>query len=106
MRNENRIPQILKRLEKVWEKYPDLRLGQLILNVCENPLLYYIEDEELLKLIEEVYMVYQLNWLEHSAVNRQVRGSSPWQTAILEDWPSLVDGTSLENQQWAKHAHS
>ena len=30
MRRKERIPEILEVLKKVWEKYPDLRLGQLI----------------------------------------------------------------------------
>ena len=49
MRDVNRIPQILKRLEDLWKKYPDLRLGQLIGNVIQDPALYYVEDEKLMK---------------------------------------------------------
>jgi tRNA A37 methylthiotransferase MiaB len=30
MRRLERIPEVLEVLKKVWEKYPDLRLGQLI----------------------------------------------------------------------------
>lgn len=30
MRDPNRIPEILKVLERVWTQHPDLRLGQLI----------------------------------------------------------------------------
>ena len=33
MRNPNRIPKILRRLQDIWERNPDLRLGQLIGNV-------------------------------------------------------------------------
>ena len=36
MRDPNRIPEILKELEKIWSKYPDLRLGQLIKIKREN----------------------------------------------------------------------
>ena len=32
MRSVDRIPNILDRVSKIWEKYPDLRLGQLLLN--------------------------------------------------------------------------
>ena len=31
MRNPDRIEPTIKRLETLWKKYPDLRLGQLIL---------------------------------------------------------------------------
>jgi len=57
MRDPKRIPDILKRLEIVWEKYPDLRLGQLIQNVFSEYeiLLYYIEDNEIIKVMENFY---------------------------------------------------
>lgn len=55
MRDINRIDLILDRLKTLWKKYPDLRLGQLILNVLQDPALYYIEDEELVELLEEFY---------------------------------------------------
>ena len=55
MRDINRIDLILDRLKTLWKKYPDLRLGQLILNVLQDPVLYYVEDEELIELLEEVY---------------------------------------------------
>ena len=55
MRNPERIPEILKRLEKIWLKYPDLRLGQLIGNVVEGIRLYYGEDDNLITTLEEYY---------------------------------------------------
>jgi len=54
MRDPDRIPVILQRLEQVWEKYPDLRFGQLILNVLRNDF-YYVEDEELAQRVELFY---------------------------------------------------
>ena len=56
MRDKKRIPDILARLGNVWEKYPDLRLGQLIVNVVDDAsLLYMLEDNELIEGIEKVY---------------------------------------------------
>ena len=55
MRDMNRIDLILDRLKTLWKKYPDLRLGQLITNVLQDPALYYIEDAELIDLLEEYY---------------------------------------------------
>ena len=56
MRDKKRIPDILARLENVWEKYPDLRLGQLIVNVVDDAsLLYMLEDNELIEGIEKAY---------------------------------------------------
>ena len=62
MRDPNRIPEILKELEKIWSKYPDLRLGQLIINLSyvkrrnsglnrEN-VIYYEEDEDFLEFLK------------------------------------------------------
>lgn len=56
MRGPNRIDDILERLKDIWKAYPDLRLGQLIMNVANDPILYYLEDEELLKKMEEIYL--------------------------------------------------
>ena len=58
MRDVKRIPKILKRLEKIWKAHPDLRLGQLIINVTRQPSLplpYDIEDEALISNIEKYY---------------------------------------------------
>lgn len=55
MRDPNRIDQLLARLKAIWERNPDLRLGQLILNVASDPVLYYVEDEELMTAMEKLY---------------------------------------------------
>ena len=53
-RNPKRIPGILKILEKIWKKYPDLRLGQLLENAVKKNL-YYMEDEKLMEELEKFY---------------------------------------------------
>lgn len=50
MRDPERIDEILNELREVWTANPDLRLGQLIVNVV-NPKessqeVFYVEDEE------------------------------------------------------------
>lgn len=52
MHNPARIPVVLETLKETWEKYPDLRLGQLIsiLGIINNkgtPDIFYVEDEDL-----------------------------------------------------------
>jgi len=54
MRDPKRIPKILKRLQKVWNKNPDLRLAQLLGNVWRGDP-YYVEDEKFITEIEELY---------------------------------------------------
>ena len=55
MRDPNRIPQILEEIKKIWEKYPDMRLGQLIGNVFRDPTLYYVEDQGLVDGLKDLY---------------------------------------------------
>lgn len=52
-RDKGRIPEVLSKIEKAWKQYPDLRLGQLLLNVCGAKDLFVMEDEELMKCLEE-----------------------------------------------------
>jgi len=55
MRDPNRIGKILDSIKKIWEKYPDMRLGQLICNVLRDPTLYYVEDDELVEFLNAYY---------------------------------------------------
>ena len=55
MRNPNRIPEILQKIEKIWKAHPDLRLGQFIGNVVNPMYLYEIEDELLVKMLQVGY---------------------------------------------------
>lgn len=55
MRDPDRIALVLESIESLWKQYPDLRLGQFLLNVSRDPELYYIEDEELVERMQEVY---------------------------------------------------
>lgn len=49
MRDAARIERILNKIKKVWNKYPDLRLGQLLINVDTHfgQNIFYYEDDEL-----------------------------------------------------------
>ena len=57
MRDPGRIKKILAALRAVWEENPDLRLGQLICNAVREDMLYYIEDDTLVKALEKYYCV-------------------------------------------------
>ena len=62
VRDPERIDAFLERLRKIWMKNPDLRFGQLILNISRNPsLLYNIlsrEDDEFIEKMEMYYEKY------------------------------------------------
>ena len=51
-REKGRISEVLLKLEKVWNQYPDMRLGQLLVNVCGKSDLFMVEDEELLERLQ------------------------------------------------------
>ena len=54
MRDPKRIRPFLEKIAEAWEKYPDLRFGQLVLNTVNNKaLLYNIEDDIFLKNLAE-----------------------------------------------------
>jgi len=55
MRDKARIPYVLEVVQEIWEKYPDMRLGQLLLNMTRDPILYYMEDEDLIKKLRDYY---------------------------------------------------
>ncbi len=57
MRNPDRIQPTLDKLAELWKEHPDYRLGQLIMVIAmtgeHNPKLFFMEDDVLLKSIEE-----------------------------------------------------
>ena len=55
MRDPKRITKILQGVQEVWEQFPDLRLGQLLLNGTDDTILYYLEDEELVEYLRTYY---------------------------------------------------
>lgn len=53
MREADRIKSLLNKLGKAWAKCPDLRLGQILEKVrSEYGDIFYLEDQELIKLIQ------------------------------------------------------
>ena len=57
MRDPGRIKRILAALRAVWKENPDMRFGQLICNAVREDMLYYIEDDTLVKALEKYYCV-------------------------------------------------
>jgi uncharacterized protein YihD (DUF1040 family) len=62
MRDPKRIAKVLERIREVWERNPDLRLGQIVVNAAKaasysdlsQSRLFYIEDEQLLEGIDNL----------------------------------------------------
>lgn len=58
MRDPARIPQVLGLLHKVWAEHPDMRLGQLLVNITGSSDPFHVEDDVLVDDLKE--------WLETS----------------------------------------
>ena len=55
MRDVKRIDRILKLINKKWKEYPDVRFGQLLINlriIPDDLKTWYAEDDELEKWLE------------------------------------------------------
>ena len=63
MRDVKRIQKTLDMIKEIWLKYPDLRLSQLLENRKPSNLndMYYIEDEDLIKLLHSRYNIERSN---------------------------------------------
>lgn len=63
MRDVKRIQKTLDMIKEIWLKYPDLRLCQLLENAKPSNLndMYYIEDEDLIKLLHSRYNIERSN---------------------------------------------
>ena len=62
MRNPNRIDKFCDELKTIWNQVPDWRFGQLISNITANfdgASLFYMEDEELFKRLEEEFNTFK-----------------------------------------------
>ncbi len=55
MRDINRIDPFLQKLGEVWKESPDLRFGQLIMNIkqADPSVIWNMEEEQWLEAIEE-----------------------------------------------------
>lgn len=56
MRDPNRIPVILAALGELWQKSPDLRLGQIISNASIQ---FYTEDDKALLGLQQWIEYYE-----------------------------------------------
>lgn len=53
-RDPKRIDEVLNRLKRLWKIYPDLRLGQLMVNIVGvDQDMFYLEDQDFVNAIED-----------------------------------------------------
>lgn len=88
MRNPDRIPQVLHALQKVWEKSPDLRLGQLLVNTTQsfnkNLDVFYLEDDVLLRLLQAAESEDKEKMIEfETTYTLSLRDIASWQFPAL-----------------------
>jgi len=72
-RNPNRIPRIMAKLQALWEEYPDLRLGQLIMNIDgTNKDFWHVEDSEWEKKITRCHQNWSTSYQEQEEGVREL----------------------------------
>ena len=56
MKDPKRIDRVLELISEIWHKYPDMRLLQLLINVClADTDFYYTEDSLLEQWLHDHY---------------------------------------------------
>ena len=76
MRNPERIEPILDRIRQVWNKHPDLRILQLLVNTLEDDsMVYYVEDDDLFRRLGEAY---------------HIGGTQPWKKTMSRFYHLLM----------------
>lgn len=53
MRDPKRIDEMCEQLKKLWKLQPDIRLGQLVCNTLPQNILFYVEDDTALEIINK-----------------------------------------------------
>jgi len=49
---------VIRKLEDMSERFPNLRLGQLLINATSGRDLFNLEDDELLKMLDHLWVTY------------------------------------------------
>ena len=55
MTNKQSFNRIMRLIKKIHKLYPDLRFGQILLNVSHLGDVYYLENEELELMLDSIY---------------------------------------------------
>lgn len=55
MREKERIERIMAKLQLLWEEMPDMRFCQLVSNITNRDDIFYVEDTEFEKMLDEMY---------------------------------------------------
>ena len=78
MRDPQRIDRVLATIREAWEKVPDWRLGQLLINAIDPsepcPELFSIEDSQLEKLVVRLKDGCGMRGLDYGVEHDQVNG--------------------------------
>jgi len=55
IRDHKYMDSFFQSLMEIWEKFPEMRFGQLIGNVVQDPVSYYMEDDKLVETLKKYY---------------------------------------------------
>lgn len=80
MRNPERIPVVLEEIKRIWEKHPDMRLGQLLWAMGTD---FSVEDYDFLQSYSDRTDKYYVDitefpeyWIEPNALKEFIHGLS------------------------------
>ena len=54
MRDKDRIKRIIAKFALLWEEMPDMRFCQLVSNITNKDDIFYVEDTEFEKMLDEM----------------------------------------------------
>jgi hypothetical protein len=75
MRDPKRIPEIIRALHVYWERYPDLRLGQLVIGLfASDAAAFYSEDDVALA---ELHRLMPGEWVACQGCSKKYLGIGP-----------------------------
>ena len=58
MRDKERIKRIVAKFSLLWEEMPDMRFCQLVSNLTNKDDIFYVEDTEFEKMLDEMYDMF------------------------------------------------
>jgi hypothetical protein len=92
MRDPNRIPTVLRELERIWSRHPDWRLGQLISNIASwaDEDVWDIEEDEMISEIDR----HVRQWDERTSDATGIRPSLLLQSPPTDWLPGFFERTA------------
>ncbi|HEY4262957.1 MAG TPA: hypothetical protein VGM98_22545 [Schlesneria sp.] len=120
MRDPNRIDSLLEAIRDLWQRQPEMRLGQLLVNVMRPsqpcPEVFHVEDDQLARKLEEYRAtlpntVQQLRYYKCRSHEPEIGNHDEWGEAwlLFELDPAnsvIRQIKAFEDGPWFGHDHN